>query len=62
MQPELDLVGLPIPESGRSIRLPLQRVDERQRIASGLRGTGRGMRPYLSRTGALASVCDAYER
>src|SRR5437016_13877158 len=45
MQPELDLVGLPGPKRGRDIRLPFQRVDKRQRIAGGLRGTGRGMRP-----------------
>ena len=45
MQPELDLVGLPGRKSGRNNRPPFQRVDERQRIAGGLRGTGRGMRP-----------------
>jgi hypothetical protein len=45
MQPELDLVGLLGPKSGRNIRLPFQRVDERQRVAGGLRGTGLGMWP-----------------
>ena len=33
----------PGPKSGRNNRPPFQRVDERQRIAGGLRGTGRGI-------------------